>query len=76
MRERRKIKLLRLAANEVNLVVSKDGQVLLEVDDTFLFPSLPTAFPFDWAEVSLNQVNQIHAETQCGQLLSELTDVV
>jgi hypothetical protein len=38
----------------------------LEVDDISIGPSLAAALPFVRAEVSLDQVNRIHAEIQAA----------
>src|SRR5262245_52991891 len=43
MRQHREIKLLRLATNEVNLVIWEDIEFLLEVDDASLRPCLSAA---------------------------------
>jgi hypothetical protein len=62
MRQHRKIKLLRLPVNKVNLVIWKDVELLLKVDDASLRPRLPAAFPFNRPQMSLYQVNGVHAE--------------
>src|SRR5215472_2865192 len=54
VRQHWKVKLLRLTANEVNLVVAEEAQFLLGFDNTFFHPSLATPLPFVRAKVSLD----------------------